>query len=110
MIKILLAEDHTIVRNGVRTILEAEEDMEVLGEATNGYEALDLLNEGVGPDVILTDISMPEMDGLELARRVKAQHPCVKVIVLSMLNNEKYVFEAFHAGGRRLFVKKCGCR
>jgi DNA-binding NarL/FixJ family response regulator len=98
MIDIVLAEDHNIVRNGIISLLEKETDIRVVGAATNGNEVLDLLAKGTHADVILADMNMPEMGGLELAEAIKKLHPDCKVIMLSALDHEKYVIKAFQAG------------
>jgi DNA-binding NarL/FixJ family response regulator len=98
MIRILLAEDHEVVRAGIRSLLEKQPDFEVVAEASNGVEVLSLIKKGVEPDIVLADIYMPEMDGLVLADKLKNQLPDVKVIVLSMLADEKFVIDAFHSG------------
>ena len=105
MIKILLAEDHKIVRNGIKTILEEEQDLAVTGEADNGVQALSLLEAGAEADILLTDISMPEMDGLTLANVIREKYPNIKVIVLSMMDNEKYIFDAFNFGIKAYMLK-----
>jgi len=108
MIKIILAEDHLVVRNGIKMLLESQEDLAVVGEASSGLEALSLLADGNIPDILVTDISMSEMDGLELISRLTLQYPSVKVIVLSMLNNTQYVIKAFEKGALGYLVKNVG--
>jgi len=108
MIRILLAEDHKIVRNGLRTMLEQEPGLIVSGDVGNGLEALDLLRSGVEVDIVLTDISMPEMDGITLSATLQKDYPEVKVIILSMMDNEKYIFEAFEAGIKGYLLKSTG--
>ncbi|WP_158828188.1 response regulator transcription factor [Mucilaginibacter lacusdianchii] len=99
MIKIILTEDHNIVRNGIRSLLEKEPDMQVIAEATNGKQVLGLLrNQDYRPDLILTDINMPEMSGIELIGLLKTDYPNIKTIVLSMLDHERYMIQAFKAG------------
>ncbi|HEY0896260.1 MAG TPA: response regulator transcription factor [Sphingobacteriaceae bacterium] len=105
MIKILIAEDHLIVRNGIRSLLEQEKDFQVTGEAGNGLEVLAQLDSGLRPDILLTDLSMPDMDGLELTRQVSARYPESRTIILSMLDQEKHVFEAFEAGAKGYLLK-----
>ncbi|WP_207532441.1 response regulator [Desertivirga arenae] len=107
-IKVLLAEDHTIVRNGIRAMLESDEGFQVVGEATDGLETLTLIEKGLYADVVLTDISMPEMDGLELSRELQKNYPELKVVILSMLNTDQYIFEAFDAGVRGYVLKNAG--
>lgn len=70
MIKIILAEDHLVVRNGIKLLLDSQEDFDVIGEANNGQELLDLLESGLSPDIVIADIHMPMMTGLELAERL----------------------------------------
>lgn len=85
MIKILLVEDSPIVRQGIATLLNAQADMQVIGEATNGAEAISWLQEKLLPDIILTDLNMPEMDGIELTQQVQALGlNTTKVIILTM--------------------------
>lgn len=104
LIKVLIADDHTIVRSGVRLLLTAEPDINVVGEALNGHEALELV-ESLKPDVVLMDITMPEMDGLEATRRIKARYPHVQVLVLTMHRSEEYFFEMLKAGASGYILK-----
>jgi DNA-binding NarL/FixJ family response regulator len=104
MINILLAEDHTVVRNGIKTLIDREPDIKVIAEAVNGAEALSKLKEGLEPDIILADINMPEMNGIELLSHLR-DFPKVKAIMLSMLDHERYVFEAFKAGAMGYILK-----
>ncbi|GAB2701581.1 response regulator transcription factor [Mucilaginibacter koreensis] len=105
MIKIVLTEDHNVVRNGIRSLLEKSGFVQVIGEAVNGQEALALLNSGLIPDILFTDINMPGISGLDLITEIKATYPQVKVIVLSMLDNEKYVIKAFRSGASCYLLK-----
>ncbi|HZH55142.1 MAG TPA: response regulator transcription factor [Sphingobacteriaceae bacterium] len=105
MITIMLAEDHPIVRNGIKMLLDTQDNMRVIGEANNGREVLELLESGVMPDILMTDISMPEMDGVALTEVIAERFPAVKVIVLSMLNSTQNVAQAFHAGAQGYLVK-----
>ncbi|NQX54497.1 response regulator transcription factor [Pedobacter panaciterrae] len=98
MLKVILAEDHNIVRNGIRMLLENEPDFEVIGEATNGKEVLELLEGNVEAGLILADINMPVMDGMSMLKAIRTNYPDVKVIFLSMLDNEKYISQAFREG------------
>jgi len=104
LIRVLIADDHTIVRSGVRLLLEAEADMEVVGEALDGREALDLA-ESLQPDVVLMDITMPEMDGLEATREIKTSFPQIKVLVLTMHRSDEYFFEMLKAGASGYILK-----
>ncbi|WP_394677862.1 response regulator [uncultured Sphingobacterium sp.] len=108
MIKILLVEDHMVVRNGIKLLLESQEGFEVVGEASNGKEALDFLSANPVPDIVLTDISMDEMDGMELLQVLNSQYASIKVVILSMLNQINYVIEAFESGLAGYLVKNVG--
>lgn len=105
MIRLILAEDHVVVRNGLKSILEREDDIEVVAEADNGLEVLSALSSGLQADVVLTDISMPEMDGMTLAGEIQKKYRDVRVMILSMLDNEKYIFEAFNLGIQGYMLK-----
>ncbi|WP_316739690.1 response regulator transcription factor [Pedobacter aquatilis] len=104
-IKVLLAEDHTIVRNGIAALLEKEEDIQIIAEAKNGEEVLSLLESGIEPDLILTDINMPDMNGMELINALQLNYPKIKVLILTMLDNEKYVNQALKAGANGYLLK-----
>jgi len=103
-ISVLIADDHTIVRSGVRLLLEAETDIRVVGEALNGREALEL-TESLQPDIVLMDITMPEMDGLEATRQLKARFPHIHVLVLTMHRSDDYFFEMLKAGASGYILK-----
>ena len=92
---VILAEDDNLVRDGIRLLLETHEGFNVIGEAHNGLEAIELLKNGNIPDVILADINMPDMDGIELIKAVKEFDPKIQVVMLSMLDNEKYMIQSF---------------
>lgn len=98
MHNILLVDDHTLVRNGFRLILESFNEIAVIGEAGNGLEALEFLNTNPLPDLILTDISMAEMDGITLIHKVKDKFPAARVAVLSMIEDITTVADSFRAG------------
>ena len=103
-VRVLIADDHTIVRSGVRLLLQAEPDIEVVGEALNGDEAV-ALAESLRPDVVLMDIAMPGMDGLEATRRIKARFPDMHVLVLTMHRSDEYFFEMLKAGASGYVLK-----
>ncbi|MCB0567934.1 MAG: response regulator transcription factor [Lewinellaceae bacterium] len=105
MIKILLADDHQIVTDGLRSILEKVEGIEVAGEARNGVEVLAQL-EQTPVDVVVLDIEMPEMDGIEATRRIKEQFPGVKVLILSMYKKEDFVRKVLEEGADGYVVKE----
>jgi two-component system, NarL family, response regulator NreC len=97
MTTIVLADDHPIIRRGLRTMLEAESDLTVVAEAQDGQAAL-LAVEKHTPDVLIVDISMPGLNGIDVAHRVHKEYPQIKVIVLSMHSNESYVLKALRNG------------
>lgn len=103
-IRVLIADDHTIVRSGVRLLLEAEPDIDVVGEALDGGEAMELV-ETLQPDVVLMDIAMPVMDGLEATRRIKNLFPQIQVLVLTMHRSDEYFFELIKAGASGYVLK-----
>lgn len=105
MIRVVLVEDHNIVRDGIKMLLESEKDIHIVGEATNGQEAIDLLDDDGEVDVLLSDINMPIMDGISMISELKRLHPQVKVIILTMLDNEKYVAKAFSEGACGYLLK-----
>ncbi|MBM2825646.1 MAG: response regulator transcription factor [Dehalococcoidales bacterium] len=103
-LRLLIADDHVIVREGLRAILEAQPDIEVVGEAANGEEAVDKTRE-LKPDVILMDITMPGMGGLEATRQIKKSHPEVKVLALTMHESDEYFFKMLESGASGYFIK-----
>jgi DNA-binding NarL/FixJ family response regulator len=103
-LRILLADDHSMVRAGLRALLEELPGIEVVGEAADGPEALRLIGE-LKPDVAFLDISMPGLNGLEVAARVARDHPHTRVIILSMHADDEYVRRALHAGAAGYLLK-----
>jgi two-component system, NarL family, response regulator NreC len=103
-IRVLLADDHTIVREGVRLLLAAQPDMEVVGEAYDGQEAVEKSQQSC-PDVVLMDIAMPEINGLEATRRIKETCPGVQVLILTMHESDDYFFGAIQAGASGYVLK-----
>jgi DNA-binding NarL/FixJ family response regulator len=101
---VLLADDHTIVRQGLKLILAAQPDFEVIGEASNGREAADLA-EKLKPDIVLMDVQMPELNGIEATRRMVAANSRIRVLVLSMHKEALYVREVLKAGARGYILK-----
>jgi len=95
--RILLADDHTLVRGGIRALLESVPDVEIVGESGDGREALELIGKQ-RPDVALLDITMPGLNGLEVASRVAKESPRTRILILSMHTNETYVAQALQAG------------
>jgi len=105
MIRVLLADDHNIVREGLRRIIEESGDLQVVAEAGDGREALGLLKES-RPDVAVIDISMPGLDGLEVIGRIRADHPSLPVLILTMHEEEQYVVRAIGAGAMGYVTKR----
>jgi DNA-binding NarL/FixJ family response regulator len=103
-IRVLLAEDHTLVRAGFRALLQGATDIQVIAEASDGREALRLIEEHQ-PDVVLMDITMPILNGLEATARAAREFPCVRVIILSMHASEEYVLQALRAGAAGYLLK-----
>jgi two-component system NarL family response regulator len=105
-INVIIADDHSLVRQGLRRYLEMAEDIRVVGEASNGHEVLRILENGASSaDIVLLDIRMPEMDGLEAARRVRDRFPDVGVIMLTAYDDRQFVVEAVRAGARGYVLK-----
>jgi two-component system response regulator NreC len=104
VIKILLADDHTIVRQGLKLILAAHADMQVLGEAANGREAVELAAK-LHPDIVLMDVAMPELNGIEATRQMVAANARIRILVLSMHKESVYVREILRAGARGYILK-----
>ena len=105
MISIILADDHTVVRQGLRTLLESDPELHVSGEASDGLQAISLV-EKLRPDVLVLDLIMPGMNGIEVARQVKSRFPQTRVVILSMHANEAYVLEALRAGALGYVLKE----
>jgi DNA-binding NarL/FixJ family response regulator len=102
--RILLADDHAVVRRGLRMVLDSEPDLEVVAEAGDGREALQL-GEGEGIDLAVLDVSMPRLTGLQVARELAARRPGLPTLILSMHDNEEYLFEALRAGASGYVLK-----
>jgi NarL family two-component system response regulator LiaR len=103
-IRILLAEDHAVVREGTRELLDREEDLEVVAEAGDGEEAV-RLSTNQHPDVVVMDIAMPKLDGIEATKRIKAIHPATAVLVLTAYDDDQYVFALLEAGAAGYLLK-----
>jgi DNA-binding NarL/FixJ family response regulator len=104
-IRLLLADDHAVVRSGLRLLLESQPDMVIIGEAENGEDAIRRTKE-LGPDVVLMDIEMPGMNGIEAARQIKAQSPRTAVLALTMYEDDQYFFEMLRAGASGYVPKR----
>jgi len=103
-IRILIADDHTLVREGTRQRLEREEDFEVVGEAGDGEEAVRLASQ-LKPDVAIMDVAMPNLNGIEATKRIKASRPATAILVLSAYDNDQYIYAALEAGANGYLLK-----
>ena len=108
-VRVILAEDHTIVRKGLRALLDEAGHIDVVGEAQNGHEALALVEE-FRPDVVIMDISMPHLNGLEATRRIKSKYPSMKVVILTVHLAEEYILQSLRAGAHGYLVKQSAPR
>ncbi|HLT86527.1 MAG TPA: response regulator transcription factor [Sphingobacterium sp.] len=103
--KILLAEDHLVVRNGIKLLLDSQDNFEVVGDLGSGKEILDLVAAGAEADILITDLTMDNVDGLQLIREFNQKNVGIRVIVLTMLDEEQYVAQSFKFGARAYLVK-----
>jgi two-component system response regulator NreC len=103
-IRVLLADDHTVIRTGLRLVLEQEPDLVVVGEAADGRQAVELA-DSLSPDVVVMDLGMPNLNGIEASRRITEAHPKIGIVVLSMHSDETYVLRALKAGARGYLLK-----
>ena len=103
-IKIVVVEDHHLLRQGIMKILDFESDFEILGQAVNGEEACELVKE-YGPDIVLMDINMPKMNGIEATAWIKEHYPNTKVIILTIHDGDEYIFEAIKLGAEGYMLK-----
>ena len=106
-ISVLIVDDHAVVRYGLRSLLDLQEEIELVGEAANGHEAVEQVRQFF-PDVVLMDLVMPEMDGIEATRRIRALSPSTKVVVLTSFKDDENVFSAIKAGAAGYLLKNMG--
>ena len=105
-IRIILADDHTIVRHGLNRLLQQEEDMEVIAQAADGHSTVELTRE-LSPDMVIMDIGMPDLNGIDATQQIAREFPQVKVIGLSMHSGKKFVIEMLNAGASGYLLKDC---
>jgi two-component system response regulator DegU len=105
VIKVLIADDHDIIRQGLKRIMDFEKDMDIVGEAENGEKVLDILKNTDPNVVVLLDLNMPEMNGIETLRKIKEQKNNTKVIMLTIENDRKTIYEAIHIGADGYILK-----
>lgn len=103
-IRLLIADDHAVVRKGIRTLLEDETDIDVVGEATDGDYAIDMIPD-LKPDVLLLDITMPRMSGIDVTKVVSQQYPTVRILIFSMHHNPDYILKAVQNGAAGYLLK-----
>jgi DNA-binding NarL/FixJ family response regulator len=103
--RIIIADDHLLFRQGLKSLLGARSDLEVVGEAADGLQLLDLLNQ-LSPDIILLDISMPNLRGIEAIHEIKRAHPGMKILILTMHKDKQYLEQAISAGARGYLLKE----
>jgi len=104
-IQLLLVDDHDVVRSGLRMLLENEDDLVILGEAGNGHQALELAAK-LEPDVVIMDITLPDMSGIEVTRRIKQLHPKIAVVALTIHEDQQYFFEMLQVGASAYVPKR----
>ncbi|MBI5031152.1 MAG: response regulator transcription factor [Chloroflexi bacterium] len=104
-IRVLVADDHTIVREGVRLLLDAQPDIEVIGEAADGREAVNMIRQ-FRPDLVVMDIQMPNLNGLEATREIKREFPQIQILALTMYESDEYFFQVLNAGASGYVLKK----
>lgn len=104
-IKILVADHHAIVRKGIISLIEKQDHIKIIAEASNGLQVLKLLESGLKPDLILTDITMSEMDGIDLTKSIKENHTDIKVLILTSIDGEDFIINAMNAGAKGYLLK-----
>jgi len=105
MIKVLIADDHAIVRTGLRALLKSEPTLELVGEATGGYEAIELVGK-THPDILVLDLSMPDLDGIAVTKQIKPQYPDLRILFLTVHEDEALLREAIKAGTSGYILKR----
>ena len=109
VIRLLIADDHILVRQGIRLLLETQPDFEVVGEANDGAQVVQLANE-LHPDIVVMDLAMPNMDGIEATRAIKCSLPATQILALTMYENDEYFFKMLDAGAAGYVLKQAAAR
>ena len=109
LIRVLIVDDHAILRDGIRTLLERQPDIEVIGEAANGREAVAQVAK-LHPDIVLMDVAMPEMNGLQATRKIAGQYPDMRILILTQHDNHEFITPILQAGASGYILKKSGGR
>lgn len=104
--RLILADDHVIFRQGIKGLISEKPDLEVVGEAGNGLELLNLFHKGLRPDMVILDISMPELRGIEAAEEIKSICPGVKILILTMHKSKEYLYHAISSGANGYMLKE----
>jgi len=102
--RVLIADDHPLIRSGLRALLGREKEFEVVGEAADGYQALELV-EQLKPDVVMLDVSMPRLNGIDVAKKISETTPSTRIIIVSIHSDESYVLRALKAGAKGYLLK-----
>lgn len=103
-IKLLIVDDHKVVRAGIRLLFQTDNEVDIVGETENGEKAIELVKK-LHPDVVITDVSMPNMSGIQLTKKLKEEHPKIKVLIISMHNDDDYIIDALEAGAMGYVTK-----
>lgn len=103
-IKLIIVDDHKVVRAGIRLLFQTDKEVNIVGETENGEKAIELVKK-LHPDVVITDVSMPNMSGIQLTKKLKEEHPNVKVLIISMHNDDDYIIDALEAGAMGYVTK-----
>jgi two-component system, NarL family, response regulator YdfI len=106
-IRVVIADDHLLVREGLRTVLAVAEDIVLVGEASDGAEAVQLADR-LSPDVVLMDLRMPNLDGIEAIRQIKAHHPAIEIVILTTYDDDAHILQGLGAGARGYLLKDTG--
>ena len=104
-IKVIIADNHPIIRNGITSLVGTQDNIEVIAEASKGFEVIDFLEKGNLPDILITDIETPDLDGIELTKLIKSNYPQIKVLILTSVDQEKLITKCFDAGADGYLLK-----